>query len=136
MVPVRIITRVYFISGMQYLVIAKGKEISLPVDSLATMAETGIRTVAYLKDLEAQGKVKNSGAFGVEWGGYMVLEVDSFDEVTAIILNCPGSTSINWEVHPIATWEGVSDSLNKFGDKAREMKARREQKAQQAQGSS
>ena len=68
MVPVRIITRVYFTGGMQYLVIAKGKEISLPVDSLATMAETGIRTVAYLKDLEAQGKVKNSGAFAVKSG--------------------------------------------------------------------
>ncbi len=121
---------------MQYLVIGRGKDFSLPVDAWATMAETGLRTLEYLKDLEAQGKVKISGAFGVEWGGYMVLDVDSFDEVTQIILMCPGSTSINWEVHPIATWQGVSDSLTKFGDKARETMARRQQRSQQAQGSS
>ncbi len=136
MVPVRIITRVSFTSGMQYLVIAKGKEFSLPVDAWATMAETGLRTVEYIKNLEAEGKVKMSGAFGVEWGGYMVLDVDSFDEVTSIILMCPGSTSINWEVHPIATWEGVSESLTKFGDKGRATMARRQQSSQQGKGSS
>ncbi|MCZ6613824.1 MAG: YciI family protein [Thaumarchaeota archaeon] len=121
---------------MQYLVIARGKEFSLPVESWATMAETGIRTIEYLKNLEAEGKVKISGAFGVEWGGYMVLDVDSFDEVTSIILMCPGSTSINWEVHPIATWQGVTESLTKFGDKGRATMARRQQSSQQGQGSS
>lgn len=121
---------------MQYLIVGRAKDFALPVDSWEAMAGTGLRTVEYVKGLEAQGKVKISGAFGVEWGGYMVLDVDSFDEVSQILLMCPGSTSIKWEVHPIATWPGVSEALTKFGDKARARKARLEQSSQQGQGSS
>ena len=121
---------------MQYLIIGRAKELLPPADHLPAIAESGIRTIEYLKDLEGQGKVKISGAFGVEWGGFMVLDVDSYDEVSTIILMCPGTTSINWEVYPIVTWQGVSEALTEFGDKARERIARRKQGQPPGQGTS
>jgi muconolactone delta-isomerase len=106
---------------MQFMVIAKAKSsIEPPSEHLPAIAETGLKQMEYVKDLESKGKVKFAAPFPVEWGGVMILDVGSADEVNSIVLNFPASPWFNWTVEALASWEGIGSNLASYRDSIKE----------------
>ncbi len=111
---------------MLFLVIGRAKGNILPEgEHLPGIAENGLGAIAYVQSLEKQGKAKFAAPFGEEWGGVMVLDVQSYDEVNSIILMFPASMWYEWKVRPLATWDGIAKSLAKFRDAQNERLARK-----------
>ncbi len=111
---------------MFFLVIGTAKRNILPeTDHLPGIAESGLRTIAYVQDLEKQGKLKFAAPFGEEWGGVMIFDVPSYDELSSLILMFPATMYYEWKVRPLATWDGLAQSLAKYRDVQRERLAQR-----------
>ena len=107
---------------MQFMIIARAKpSIEPPTDHLPAIAENGLKQIKYVKDLERKGKVKFAAPFPVEWGGVMILDVDSADEVNSIVLNFPASPWFNWTVETLSSWEGIGSNLARYVDSMRQM---------------
>jgi len=107
---------------VQFMVTAKAKpSIEPPTDHMPAIAETGLKQMEYVKDLERKGKVKFAAPFPVEWGGVMILDVDSADEVNSVVLNFPASPWFNWTVEALSSWEGVGSNLARYRDSMKQM---------------
>lgn len=92
----------------KFLIVQKQREIPIPPEVMKTAFPAQI---AYLKQLQAQGKIEALFGLATEKGGCGIINVDSHAELQKIATGNPMWPFVNWETYPLTTIEETEKAV-------------------------
>ncbi len=105
---------------MRFLVIMKPVEETVGQFKPRQIMRIIIQHLEYLEDLQAQGKVIESGSFAGLRGGFGILEVKSLEELNDLINFAPGMPYMETEIYPLVSGSARIKQLKKLLEKIEE----------------
>ncbi len=116
---------------MRFLVIMKPVEEAVGKFKPRHIMKIIIQHLEYLEDLQAQGKVIESGSFAGLRGGFGILEVKSLEELNDLVNLAPGMPYMETEIYPIISGSVRIKQLKKLLEKVEEREFTLEQETPQ-----